>query len=293
MRIPVRDSLAFLLISCPLIAGAADRIGIVTLLEGSATVVRDVARHALAEGVSFRPGDMIEVSAKGLAEIEFPEGAALAMGPGARVLAVAVSRGSSMKGDYYVTRGAFKLSRLKKGVNFRFVTPLFVLQPAEGATVFVLDAASASIFVESGAARLEEPAVKGPGQSTTLRSGVFYSRKEGQKGAVGARPAPAFISALPRIFLDPLPSRFARFKNRNTQPRRIDDVAYADVEDWLQAPRDIRRPLMSRFRPRVRDAEFRAALVKNLSLHPEWDPVLFPEKYMPKKPAPPAAGTAP
>ena len=33
------------------------------------------------------------------------------------------------------------------------------------------------------------------------------------------------------------------------------------------------------------------ALVQNLSAHPEWDPVLFPEKYLPKR-APTVAGAS-
>ena len=212
------------------------------------------------------------------------------MGPGTRVFAIGESRGKSEKGDYYVTRGALKLSRLKRGVTFRFVTPFFVLQPIEGATVFVLETGAGAVFVEAGAAQVEEPAAKGPGQTRSLKGGTFYSRRQDQAGVLAQRPAAGFISALPRVFLDPLPSRFERFKNRETQPRRMDEVAYADVEDWLQAPRDIRRPLLKRFRPRARDAAFRADLVKNLSHHPEWDPILFPEKYRPRRPAPAAAG---
>ena len=56
---------------------------------------------------------------------------------------------------------------------------------------------------------------------------------------------------------------------------------------WLKAPPDIRRPMLARFRPRVSDPAFRAALVANLKFHPEWDPILFPEKYKPKEPADP------
>jgi hypothetical protein len=69
-------------------------------------------------------------------------------------------------------------------------------------------------------------------------------------------------------------------------------VSYADVEAWLKAPPDIRRPLVARFRPRASDPAFRAGLVANLKFHPEWDPILFPEKYKPKEPAN-APGAAP
>jgi len=85
--------------------------------------------------------------------------------------------------------------------------------------------------------------------------------------------------------LDPLPSRMARYKEREVQPKRLDEASYAEVETWLKAPPEIRRPMVARFRPRVSDPAFRAALVTNLKFHPEWDPILIPEKYKPKEPA--------
>jgi hypothetical protein len=64
------------------------------------------------------------------------------------------------------------------------------------------------------------------------------------------------------------------------------------VEHWLKAESSVRRPLMQRWRGKVREPAFRNALVANLSAHPEWDPILFPEKYKPKEPpAPPKAAT--
>jgi hypothetical protein len=56
----------------------------------------------------------------------------------------------------------------------------------------------------------------------------------------------------------------------------------------LKAESPFRRQFIERWRGKARDSEFRRALVANLSSHPEWDPVLFPEKYLPK----PASGVA-
>lgn len=276
---------ALVLLLAPVGATAAERIGVVTLLEGPASVVRGTVRYVLAEGVRFRPGDVLEVGEKGLAEIEFSDGAALAVGPGTSLLAVESGRGRIAAGDYYVVRGALKLSRVKQGDTFRFVTPLFVLQPVEGSVVLVPGAAAGAAFVETGESRIAEPAAKGSASAPLpIKSGQFYTRKAEQKAAVAARPSPEFIAALPKIFLDPLPSRMARYKDHEVQPKRVEDVSYADVQQWLQAPADIRRPLMPRFRPRVSDPAFRAGLVANLKLHPEWDPILFPEKYERKDP---------
>src|SRR5262249_13162070 len=238
--------------------------------------------YALAEGVRLQAGDIIEMSDKGLAQIEFADGAALALGAGTRML----TREKSANGDYYVTQGELKLAGVKQGSNYRFMTPVFTLQPVEGIVVLVVAKGEGSVFTESGEARVTEPTVKGAPAPAPLRmkSGEFYTRKADQKSAVAPRPSQAFIGALPRIFLDPLPTRIARYKDREVQPKRGDDATYAEVETWLKAPPEIRRPLIPRFRPRIHDPEFRSGLVANLKSHPEWDPILFPEKYKPKEP---------
>jgi len=279
---------AFLLLAYPLAAAAADPAPTLTLLEGPAGLVRGVARFALAEGARMQSGDIIEVGDKGLAEIEYPDGAAIALGAGTRVIAVSMPRGKSAAGDYYVMQGALKVAGVSKVARLRILTPLFTLSPVEGVSVMVVSAGAGSIFIESGTARL----AAGPA-SQSLKSGEFFVGKIGLKGAIAQRPSKEFIDALPKAFLDPLPSRMARYKEREVQPRRVEDVSYADVEAWLKAPPAIRRPLVARFEPRASDPKFRAGLEANLRFHPEWDPILYPEKYLPEEPAAEAAGAKP
>lgn len=293
MRFVLLELWAWAVLACPLVAAAADPVATVTLLEGSATLVRGVARHALAEGVRLQPGDIVEVGDKGLTQMEFPDGVALALGPKTRTLAVSLPRGKQAAGDFYVTQGELKLAGVKADARLRIVTPWFTLQGAEGVTVMVLGDAEGSLFVESGEVRLAGPRAKGEAPAPLrLKSGQFYTIKADQKAVVAARPSPAFIGALPKVFLDPLPARMARYKDRQVQPRRLDVVNYAEVETWLKAPLDIRRPLLARFQSRATDPAFRSALVSNLRFHPEWDPVLFPEKY-PQKDAEAGVAAAP
>lgn len=279
---------AFLLLAYPLSAAAADPAPTLTLLEGPAGLVRGAARYALVEGARMQSGDIVEVGDKGLAEIEYPDGAAISLGAGTRVFAVSLPRGKSAAGDYYVMHGALKVAGVSKAARLRILTPLFTLSPVEGVSVMVVSAGAGSIFIESGAARL----AAGPA-SQSLKSGEFFARKAGQNGAVAQRPSKEFIDALPKAFLDPLPSRMARYKERELQPRRIEDVSYADVEAWLKAPPAIRRPLVARFEQRASDPKFRAGLEANLRFHPEWDPILYPEKYEEKNAASEVPGVKP
>jgi hypothetical protein len=160
--------------------------------------------------------------------------------------------------------------------------------------VLLLREDESAVFVESGETRLSGPRAKGAAAVPSLvRAGQFYSIKGAQTGALAPRPAPAFVAALPRLFLDPLPSRMARYRDRPSQPRQLNLASYAEVEAWLKAPYAIRRAMPARFKSRADDPAFRAALVANLRFHPEWDRILFPEKYRPRESTAPAALVAP
>jgi hypothetical protein len=258
------------------------------LLEGQAELVRGITRYALVEGVRFQSGDIIEVGEKGLAEIEFPDGAAIALGAGTRMLAVSLPRGTTAAGDCYVMRGTLKVSGVSKAAKLRIAAPAFSLQPVEGVSVLIVRDGDGSVFIETGGARLTVAPT-----TLNLKPGDFYARKAGQKGAAAPRPSKEFMDAMPKAFFDPLPSRMARYKDREAQPKRIDEVSYADVEAWLKAPLAIRRPFLARFEPRAGDPKFRASLEANLRIHPEWDPVLYPEKYETKETAADPSGARP
>lgn len=257
---------------------------VLTLLEGSATLTRGAYRHALAEGVRLQSGDILELADKSLAEMEFGDGAAIALGPLARAYAMALPRAKGAPADFYIVEGAVKLSGMKPAAGLRVVTPRFSLHGGDGSAVLLLRGEEASVFVESGAVRLSAPGA-GSGQAPQqLKGGDFFTVKADQKGVLAGRPSQSFVGALPRAFLDPLPSRMARLKDRQVQPKRLAAASYAEVETWLKAPVAIRRPMLPRFQSRAADPAFRAALVENLKFHPEWDPILFPEKYQPKEP---------
>ncbi len=257
----------------------------ITLLEGEATIIRGTVRYVAAEGVRLEQGDVLEVGEKGLGVIEFPDATALSVGPRTRMLAMLLPRGKP-GGDFYVVQGALKHAMRKAGAAYRYVAPLVTFAPVEGTATALFASAEAAVFVESGEARVIEPAPRGVVPPTIrLKTNDFYTRKPDQKGAVAQQPSRAFIGSLPRLFLDPLPSRMARYKEREVNPRSLGEVSYGEVEVWLKGPPDIRKSFFSRFLPRAQDPAFRAALVANVRQHMEWDRVLFPEKYKPKEPA--------
>lgn len=273
---------------------AAETTATVTILEGEAALLRGTTRYILAEGVRLQEGDIVHTAGKALVRLEFGDGSMLDLGMDSRLLTTSSTRGSQSERSrqHTLLSGLMKLTYGKQSkMSHHLSTPHLALTTSNAVAVVQTSASDASLFVESGEVRITELASKGEGASVRVKGGDFYTRKGGQRGVVAPRPPQAFISALPRGFLDTIPFRSARFKDREVAPKRAGEISYGDVEIWLKADREVRRTLMRRWQPRARDPEFRSALIANLKHHPEWDPILFPEKYKPKedKSAGPAA----
>jgi len=273
------------------VASAAEPPAVVTLLEGQAALLRGTVRYALTEGVRLQTGDIVELGDKGAAEMEFADQCILSLGPKARFYIGALVPRSAKTGgisDLYLMQGWAKLSSGKAAAPVRMTTPVFGLGTADATAVISVADSEGAMFVEVGEVRVAEGFVKAsPTSPVRVRGGEFLSRKVDQRSTVAARPAPTFVAAMPKAYMDNLPSRLGKYKDREVSPRATGELAYTDVEMWLKAPLEIRRPIMQRFVPKANDPAFRQALVANLKSHPEWDPILFPEKYKPKEPPEP------
>jgi hypothetical protein len=292
----VRAAAAIGLVSVCLTAAAAEPPATLTLVEGEAALLRGTSRHAAAEGVRLQTGDIIEIGAKGGAQIEFADGFILSLGPEARFYAgLLAARGAKGDGvsDLYLLRGWSKFASRKGAAPFRYTTPGFGLWTGDATAVVRIAERDADLFVETGEVRIAEGFVRaGPGSALRARGGEHVMRQGDGPVAVQPRPAPGFVLAMPRPYMDNLPPRAARYKDRAVALQAGTELTYAEVELWLKAPREIRRPIMQRFIPEAKNPAFREALIANLRHHPEWDPILFPEKYQPK-PAPPRPVAAP
>lgn len=276
----------------------------VTILDGTAVLLRGAGRLQVAEGVRLAPQDIVETAADAkLLRIEFPDGLALSLGPGTRAMLdprLAGEKGRAAR--VYLLRGWFKLNAApapagKPGATPAPMAPLaspgLDLVAASGSVVASLQDNALQVFVESGDATVQERQAGAPsGAPQKLRSGEFLARAGSGKSAITPRAPGDFVQQLPRSFLDTLPARAAMFGDREVTPKALGDIAYPEVQAWLSAEPALRRPAMPRWRPLTRNPAFRNALVANMAAHPEWDRVLFPEKYLPK-PAYPGGAPAP
>ncbi|MDN4588792.1 hypothetical protein DBA29_09845 [Xenophilus aerolatus] len=261
-----------------------------SILDGEATLLRESGRFAVAEGMRLDSGDIVETGAQArLLRLEFADGTIVDLGPATRALVaprLAGKGAAAQSPQLYLLQGWLKLITPAggKGASAATVlTPAHALSDAAGQQVVSSEPAGLQVFCEAGTVTLQERATQAPAP-VRLKAGDYFSRLGSDKAAVKPRPVPAFIQAVPRSFLDPLPSRAALFKDREVVPKRTADLAYGDVAAWLSAEPALRSHFAARWRALARRPDFRAALAAHMRSHPEWDRIVFPEKYLPKRP---------
>lgn len=270
-------------------AQAAPPPQLATIVEGPAIVIRGTERLALVEGVPLQPEDIVETGPAGFVRIEFADRSAVEFGPDTRALLMTRVAGAGARVPprvAYLLQGWVKLVARRGGTaQYRgFASSSIGAADIGGTLVLRIDARGASAFAESGEARLIERRDSGPPVEHMLKPGAFLARPTAQKATLASRPGEDFLREMPPPFRDTLPERAGQFAGREIRPKSLSAPRYEDLEPWLKAEPALRREFVRRWRARAADAAFRAALVANLRAHPEWDPILFPEKYLPRTP---------
>jgi hypothetical protein len=254
--------------------------GTLTLVDGKVTLIRGPTVFSIAEGSKVQAGDILHTDAKGQAQIEVQGGLRFNLGATTQVLLLNLPGGRGDT-DLVVLAGWVKFAAKKSDTGaLRFHTPTTQILAEDGTGVLHAGSNMMEIYVETGTVKLTEMGKQGAaGNVHSIKGGNFTGRTGEQPAVTADRPPPPFVGAMPRHFRDNLHALMDRFKNKTVEPKREHEAAYGEVEAWLKAGLPVRRTFVNRFQARARDTEFRKALVENLRAHPEWDPVLFPEKY--------------
>ncbi len=263
-----------MLAGCTLVAAAAPRAPLVTMLDGDATLLRDGARFALAEGVRLQAGDLLATGAQTrLLRVEFPGGQGVALGPASRAMLTPTLGDDRMHAGVYLLSGWAKLA-VPPGVSGAIRSPLADTDTTGATLILAVRADGAQAFAETGPSRVQPRAPDAPAQS--LKSGEMLTLAAGSaRPALSQGASPAFVQAMPRAFMDSLPSRLAAFTN-DVAPRRLGDMGYADAQPWIDAEPALRRVFAERWRRLAADPQFRSGLVAGLPAHPEWATILNP-----------------
>jgi len=269
---------------------AADPIGVVTILEGDAVVIRGLSKLKLAEGVRVMGDDLVETGKDTFTRVEFSDGAMSDLGPATRAQLNRPSLRRSDRPAFYLLTGWVKISagKLANGPKASLGSPQFDAIGLAGETVVWVESGAGAVFAEDGAVRVTDRR-SGAAVPVSLKSGDFVALRGSEAARIESRPTHDFVSALPRPFEDPLPSRADRFRDRSVTPKPAGAFSYAEVEPWLDAESVIRRRFVREWAAKADDSHFRERLDAGLARHPEWERVLYPERFEPKPPVPAVA----
>jgi hypothetical protein len=274
---------------------AAEPIAVMTVVDGDAVLVRQTTKLTLKAGMRLTALDMIETGQKtAIVRIEFVDGAVADLGPETRVMLAPklVSGSKRRQATLYALEGWVKISRIqgKEPSATQLLSESMDISNVTGSAVISVHPKLNQVFAESGAVLVTERLQGHSLTTVALKPGAIFVRVGNEKGSMSAHPAPSFIQNVPRAFLDPIPLRASLFKNRPepaSQPN--EELGYADALPWLGAEMAVRNLLVTRWRQHL-NADLRTGLSSHIKVHPEWDRVLFPDKYQPNKAAltPPA-----
>jgi len=269
----IRPLLAALLATCAVAAGAASRMPLVTMLDGDATLLRDGMRFALAEGVRLQAGDLLATGHQTrLLRVEFPDGPGVALGPDSRAMVTPSLGGEGQHAGVYLLSGWAKLAA-PAGSGGSIRSAVADTDTAAGTLILDVEAGTAEAFAETGPSRVQPRAPEAA--ALALKSGEMLTLPAAGKPVLARGASPAFVQAMPRVFMDSLPSRLAAFK-ADVAPRRLGEMTYADAQPWIDAEPPLRRVFAERWRRLAADPQFRSGLVEGLKSHPEWQAILYP-----------------
>jgi FecR protein len=277
----------------------ADPLAVVGILQGTAVLVRQTTRYTLVEGAALSEGDIVETAPGAFAQIEFEDGAIIGVGESSQVIVKPklVGLKTTVAPRLYLLEGWVKAAPPPKApTEVVVLCPRFEAGTRGGAVVVHLDAKGYALFGEGAGAWLAQR--DAPRATVALKGGEFASvARLADKPAVTPRMSAEFLQQLPKMYRDALPPRAALYANRYPVLKPLGPIDYGDVKAWMHSEPGIRLALSKQWRSRASDRAFRADLVTNLSAHMEWERVLFPERFLPKKPPvpqpPPRPASAP
>jgi hypothetical protein len=285
--------MAIALIASAHAAGATKPGGVVTILQGRATVIRALSQFDAAEGMRLLADDLVRTDKDTFLRIEYEDQTAIELGPQTQIqVNYPAARKKSNRPALYVLEGWFKLATGKPDAGGKSAFSSIGMDVVDVTGVMVLrgDSDARELFSEQGTARWVDRDPHGA-EPVVLKQGEFLVAALDRLPQTEPRPSADFTASLPRAFRDTLPFRYNLFRDRSVAPKGQVPFTYADVEPWLNAEPSIRRQFVVTWRRKADNAAFRASLDRDLQKHPEWDPVLHPEKYEPPPSSPP--GSAP
>ena len=244
--------------------------GLVSIADGEPfTIVRRDKLLTGSRGVTLTDGDIVTTGPGALVLIESQKGNLLAIGPSTDAYVVQTADLTVLR----IHKGWVKAHIKAGGVRLEG-TRLGIEAPrAEAVLLLHADERSDAVFDEQGSARLVLRDEAGAHHDRETAANQFFDREERSDVRSRLGPSGEFVRTMPLAFRDPLP---AHLEASPVEPRLARAVNYSDIQAWLTSARDWRGGFIARFRDRLKDPAFFAAMDAHLTLFPEWREILHP-----------------
>ena len=243
--------------------------GLVSFSEGGAfSIVRRDALMSGSKGVALLAGDILETGPNAFLVIQGSGGDLVGIGPSTGVYFVERQEVPTL----FVLKGWVKVD-VKSG-PMRVTGTRLGVQGHRAVMLLRADERSNEVFDEQGSTTLLPAGDEARPIGRETGSNRFFLRGEQLEVVSQASPSAEFVASMPPQFRDPLPA-YVKLPEP-VPPHVLRPVNYSDVNSWLTIPRQWRGGFVGRFRGRLRDPAFFAAMDAQLAALPEWQPVLHP-----------------
>jgi hypothetical protein len=257
--------------------GAPTFGGVVSIADGEPfTVVRGSTLNTATKGVTLAAGDMVGTGAGAFLVVEIQGGGLVGIGPSTQVYLM--QRSAADPPTLIVLKGWVKadIRSGPKGPLVRLLGTRLGIQSHQAVVLLFVDDRSDSVFDEQGTGTLllRDEAATRIGRDSAPNQ--FFLRQERADVITQPRPSAEFVEKMPIPFRDPLPENASAKLKKTPAPQFVREVNYSDVQQWLNMPRDWRAGFIPRFRGRLKDPAFFAAMDASMAQHPEWQQILHP-----------------
>lgn len=256
---------------------AADLMIVAT--EKPVRLIRGVQTFKAGPGVVLQKGDILE-SGMQTVQIEMAPAMVMSVAPHARLYLADV--GSKL--ELAVLDGWLKVR--SKGTPLVLQSGWLRSRSDSGSLVFHTEAGKSELFPEEGevmATASGAGSANATAQKITQEQYVLHLASQPLK--IMPRPAKEFLAAIPKPFRDALTSQAAKLNGKTVAPDPEYDIQYADVEAWLKTDLPVKKEFVKRFKPMLKNPDFRRSLEAELGQMPEWKLVLHPLQKKPSAPS--------
>jgi hypothetical protein len=269
----------------------ADQSLVITLADNPIQITRNTSLLNAKLGVALQKGDIVETGLSN-AQIEVSPDMILAFAPESKGYLVSIEKGGAVCTDVIVIKGWVKAftKNSSAGGCIKITSPLMGVLLENGASIVQVSNDKTAMFAEDSGHTITALGERGKADAEIKVSREQYaSRLAGQDIKVLPRPPKEFIAEMPMIFRDQITSTANRLKNTKVEAEFIREVEYQDIEAWLKSNIAPRSSFVNRFKPRLKDANFRKQLDVQLGQTPDWKNILHPPP--PPKPKSEAASS--